>query len=143
MAVKFSDLEDALLFVSGDPIIEWEAWVDRQTGKVILYCSEFDEEFDRPPEDVYTDTERYIPIPHKNDLDLGRSLALDFAKRHLDEEDIDRVYAYFRAPGAYRHFKDLLDRRNLLEKWYQFEEEAQRQALREWCEEEGIELDES
>jgi hypothetical protein len=31
-------------------------------------------------------------------------------------------------------FKGLLERKGLLEKWFQYEQDAQTKALREWCE---------
>ena len=73
-------------------------------------------------------------MPGKYDLNLGRGLVIDFAYRHISD-DIDRVQGYFRRSGAYSRFKDILDRRGLLERWYEFEEEAKERALRKWGEE--------
>ena len=42
--------------------------------------------------------------------------------------------------GAYGRFKDLLERRNLLEQWYAFEQSAQRRAIEHWCEENSLEI---
>lgn len=78
--------------------------------------------------------ERAAQVPGKYDLNLGRGLVIDFAYRHISD-DIDRVQGYFRRSGAYSRFKDILDRRGLLERWYEFEEEAKERALREWGEE--------
>ena len=44
----------------------------------------------------------------------------------------------FRGPGAYGRFKDLLGTMNLLETWYEFENQRTREALKEWCEENGV-----
>lgn len=76
-------------------------------------------------------------MPHKNDLDLGRSLALGFAQEAMPQ-DYDVVRAYFNRSGAYARFKDLLGHRGPMERWFAFENEATREALLEWAAECGF-----
>ncbi len=78
-------------------------------------------------------------MPHKNDLDLGRSLALRFVQEYVPDS-YNLVYGFFRKLGAYARFKELLSRRDRLEAWYAYEAQAVQQALRERCEEHGLEL---
>ena len=80
-----------------------------------------------------------IAIPHKNDLDLGKRLALRFADDLLPGS-LDDVYDIFRHKGAYGRFKSLLENRGMLQQWYEFEEKSRKEALRQWCEESGIEI---
>ena len=47
----------------------------------------------------------------------------------------------FHKRGAYARFKDLLQRKNALDRWYDFEAEATEAALREWCEINGITIE--
>jgi hypothetical protein len=47
----------------------------------------------------------------------------------------------FSRRGAYRRYKDLLEQKGLLDEWYDFEQQRTRQALLDWCEENGIELE--
>ncbi|WED21419.1 hypothetical protein L3Q72_12385 [Vibrio sp. JC009] len=75
MKVSLSDLEMAVEFVSGPPSITAEAFVDKEKGRVYLAGECVEEE---PPEDLYVN-DRYIEVPSKTDLDLGRSVALKFA----------------------------------------------------------------
>jgi organic hydroperoxide reductase OsmC/OhrA len=42
--------------------------------------------------------------------------------------------------GAYRRFKDLLDSAGLLEEWYGLEDAILEKALRDWCEENDIDM---
>jgi hypothetical protein len=77
--------------------------------------------------------------PHKNDLDLGRPLVFEFVRERLPEE-YEEVRRYFSKRGAYARFKDLLVRKGALKEWYDFESKAQETALREWCEENSIEI---
>ena len=55
-------------------------------------------------------------------------------------EEIEKVYSIFRSRGAYSRYKDLLDDKGLLDKWYKFENERQQAALKEWCVENDIKL---
>ena len=90
------------------------------------------------PEDIDT-SDRYISVPHKNDLDLGRNLVLRFAAQEMSDS-YERVRSIFQRKGAYARFKDLLETKALLESWYRFEAEAHDKALREWCAENGIHI---
>ena len=46
----------------------------------------------------------------------------------------------FRRKGAYARYKDFLDHRALLEKWYGYESRMTEAALRAWCKENDIEV---
>ena len=85
------------------------------------------------------DDENYVEIPSKRDLGLGKPLVLDFAREVLPD-DYDEVRYIFSRSGAYSKFKALLTRRRALERWHDFEAKATERALREWCEENSIEL---
>lgn len=135
--VKFDDLLLAFEFVSFGGPMAHEAYLCRETGKIHWY-SEFGDNEEELPEDI--DSDKYIAIPHKNDLNLGKRLVLRFAAEFLPEE-LDKVREIFSRRGAYARFKDLLERTGKLEQWYDYEARAQKEALREWCEENGIEID--
>ena len=93
---------------------------------------------DELPEDI-DDPEKYITIPHKKDLELGKALVIEFTSKYLPEE-LDKVYSIFRTRGAYSRYKDLLERKGFLHEWYKYENERQKAALKEWCMENGIEI---
>ena len=139
MAVSFSDLQLAFEFVSSGEMGENEAYLDRQSGK-IYWHSEFGEIDEELPDDI--DNEKYIAIPDRRELDLGKPLVLEFAREFLPD-DYDEVRHIFNRRGAYRRYKDLLVRRGALERWYDFSNKAEEAALREWCAENGIELSET
>ena len=90
------------------------------------------------PDDLET-SDRYIAIPHKNDLDLGKKLALRFVAEELPER-YARTEVFFRSRGAYAHFKQLLESEGVLEKWYKFEAESVEKALRGWCAENDVQF---
>ena len=90
------------------------------------------------PEDLDT-SDRYISVPHKNDLDLGKNLVLRFAAQEMPDSH-ERVRSIFQRRGAYARFKQLLETKGVLEKWYRFEAEANDKALRAWCAENGMRI---
>jgi hypothetical protein len=136
-AVSYDELEMAFAFVSSAPALENAAYICLDTGAI--HCtSEFNPIGEEVPDDLET-SDRYVPLPHKNDLDLGRPLALRFVVRELPEQ-AERVVGFFRHKGAYARFKDLLESERLLEKWYNFETESTEKALRDWCAEYNIRI---
>jgi hypothetical protein len=135
--VKWSEFIDAFEFASSGAPLESRAFVNLDTGSLHLISDVVDLE-EEIPEDLEV-SDRYLALPHKNELDLGRKLALSFTEQHLPGE-FDRVLGYFHQRGAYRRFKDLLDDRGVLENWYAFEKDATERALRRWCDEHEIEL---
>jgi Uncharacterised protein family (UPF0158) len=136
MTINFSEIEDAFFFVSSAPEYEHQAFLDRETGK-IYYHSEMHGDFEELPEDI--DDDRYLVIPHKKELGLGKRLVFNFAYTHLPSE-ADKIEGIFQRKGAYARFKGLLERKGSLQKWYDFEAQAEKEALRLWCKENGIEL---
>jgi len=136
MPVSFFDLQLAFEFVRSGGMGENEAYLDRESGK-IYWRSEFGDSDEELPDDI--DDKRYILIPDMRELDLGKPLALDFARKFLPD-DHDEVRHIFSRRGAYRRYKDLLVRRGALERWYDFSNKSEETALREWCTENGIEL---
>lgn len=62
----------------------------------------------------------YIAVSNKVELNLGRCLAIKFAAEHLPDT-YDDVCRLFHRSGAYRRFKELLERHDSLEAWYEYE----------------------
>jgi hypothetical protein len=132
MPASFSEIRDAFEFVSFDSGFgEHEAVLCRETGKIYLRSDA--SELDEMPDDVEDDNGKYIAIPNKRHLDLGTPLVFNFAREFLPD-DFDRIRYIFSKRGAYRNFRDLLARRNAIDRWHAFESEATDRALREWCE---------
>ena len=137
VTVKYEDLSAAFDFVSFAAPMEHQAYISIDTG-TIHWISEVNALEEEPPEDLET-SDRYVAIPHKNDLDLGSDLALRFAGEELPGL-YERVEQFFRHRGAYARFKELLASEGCLDKWYAFEAESTERALRNWCTENDINL---
>ncbi|MFC1679263.1 UPF0158 family protein [Elusimicrobiota bacterium] len=136
--IKFADVLEAYEFASFGDLIEHEAFICLRTGKIFLHSEDGDE--DEPLPDDIDEPGRYVALPHKNDLDLGRDLVDDFVSEALPDA-MGKVRQIFSGPGAYARYKDLLENRGMLDRWYKYENEAQERALREWCKENGINTD--
>jgi hypothetical protein len=137
MSVSFKDLQEAFEFVCAASGGEHQAFLCKQSGKI--YChSDLADDRDLLPDDI-DDHEKFLPIPDRRDLDLGKPVALDFARQFLPG-GFDEVRLFFTRKGAYARFKDLLARRGALDQWYDFEANAEERALRLWCEVNSIEL---
>ena len=132
--VKFDDLLSAFEWVSSSQD-DSEAFVSRVTGDVHWSSSTMGLD-ERLPEDI-EDRSIYVPVPNKHDLNLGKHLALAFAEEQL-ADSYQAVADFFRQRGAYGRFKDLLERKGLLQAWYDFEAKAIESTLREWATEEGL-----
>jgi hypothetical protein len=135
MQVKFAEIEQAYEFVSFGAPYDHQAYLCKESGQ-IFYASESGD-LNEVPEDI--EDEKYIEIPTKRDLNLGKELVLDFVAEHVPDE-LQSVDAMFRRKGAYSRFKAFLEDRNLLQPWYDYESKAQAAALRRWCEDNEIEL---
>ncbi len=135
-AVRYEDLLDAFSFVSAAALEAHQAFIALDTGQVFWVGGDsLDEEI---PDDIET-SDRYLGIPHRNELDLGRALVFRFVQEELPHE-IGQVRAFFSKGGAYARFKDLLDRNGRLQQWYEYEARHTERALRDWCGAHGVEL---
>jgi Uncharacterised protein family (UPF0158) len=139
VSVTYNDLSDAYEYVSSAPPSEMQAYLCRNTGK-IYYVSDYEDsaELDEVPDDI-ADSDQYISIPHKYDLDLGRDLIFSFVDQELPNQG-RAVSDMFRRKGAYRRFKEMLQKHRMLDKWYAFEASAVEKALRDWCEDNDIQV---
>jgi hypothetical protein len=136
VTVNYDELEEAFMFVNSGELIEHGAYISLDTGK-IYYVSE-DCPDDDAPDDI-EESDRYVAVPGKFDLELGQELVFGFVEQEMPDF-YEEVHDIFHRKGAYRRFKDFLEQKGLLEKWYKFEADATEKALREWCAENGIEV---
>jgi hypothetical protein len=137
MPVSLKDILDAFEFVSAAGTGEHHAFLCKQSGR-IYWHSEYCDDLNEMPDDI-DDGEKYVEIPDRKELGLGKPLVLDFARQFLPA-DIDEIRRIFSKKGAYGRFKVLLDRKGALDQWYAFEAEAEEKALRTWCDLNSIEV---
>jgi len=138
--VSMTDLRDAYEWLcaaehgSGDAA----AYVSRATGKVLQSADEdLSGVEDEPLPGDIDDTAKFAVVPDRHGLDIGSHVAFDFARDHMPA-DAGAICDLFRGRGAYGRFKSFLARRGMLDAWHAYEDAAIDNALRRWCEDEGL-----
>lgn len=134
---KFSEVLDAYDMCSfGGGVVDTQAYISLERGTVHVVTGDpgLDEDV---PEDI--ESGPYLALPDKAELGLGRELVMEFVEQHLPDER-HTVSGFFSRRGAYGNFKDLLDRKDKLQAWFDFEESEKESRLREWCADNGIQL---
>ncbi|MBM7074251.1 hypothetical protein JQC92_19845 [Shewanella sp. 202IG2-18] len=139
MTIKYTDLESAFDFVSFGSTGDNEAYFSQKTGKFYWISDCIDEE-EPLPDDLFESSE-YLQVPDKHELDLGKRLVFDFVHQYL-ANDFETVSNYFRNQGAYGRYKALLERKDKLEQWYEFEAEQTKKALLAWAKECDLKVEE-
>lgn len=134
MAVKISELIDALAFASGPDYFGNEAYVNRETDRVVLVSDEFCDAEDMPDT---LDPDVWVQIPQKAELDLGVHLVTGFVGEFMPDLEMT-VRGIFQKKGAYARFKTLLEAQGQLKRWYEYEEANTVDALQNWCVENRI-----
>ena len=136
--VKLEALLDAFDWLSMTEFAS-AAWVSRTTGSV-YWVPESDDALEEDLPDDLGSPAAYVAVPHKKDLDLGQRLVMRFVEQVLPAsyETVERIFS---KRGAYGQFKALLERSGKLDAWYQYEQEATEQALREWAEDNGFRVE--
>lgn len=135
IAITYDALESALQWSSSGAPYENKALLCRKTAEIFLKSRNGDFGEERP-EDI-DDGARYVAMPHKNDLDLGRSLVMSFVEAELPQY-VESVQSFFRQRDAYGKLKAFLERERHLERWYEYEANATRAALITWASENGF-----
>jgi hypothetical protein len=98
VTIKHDDLSLAFDFVSSGAPMAHRAYLSLHIGR-ICWISELNPvEEEESPDDLET-SDRYLEIPHKNDLDLGRQLVFRFVEEQLPER-CDRVAGIFSHRGG-------------------------------------------
>jgi hypothetical protein len=101
MRVNLKDLHEALAFVAAGG--EHQAFLCKQSG-TLYYHSELCDDFDIVPDDI-DDSDKFLQVPDKKELGLGKPLALTFTREFLPD-DFDDVRQFFSRRGAYARFND-------------------------------------
>lgn len=133
--ISRDDLHLAVEHVTGGGVYGAEAYIDLQTGAVLLGGDDMEPPL---PRNVRT-AKRYLPVPSRKELGLGRDDALAFAEQHAPQM-LRLAEAMFNGPGAFQRFKALMHDAGLLPQWHAHQDARLWEALEEWVVEEGLQL---
>jgi hypothetical protein len=154
-AVKLMDLTDGLEMVPE----ESAAWLDRQTGRVIIVENEVLQavesvEGDEVPPDledwqeeqlpaargICASDKRYVALPDKFEFHEYRHMKR-FIGTVADGSIADQLWQTIKGKGAYRYFKDTAHRLGLIDDWYRYRDEAMNQFMLDWAEANNVLVD--
>ncbi|MDP2857129.1 MAG: UPF0158 family protein [Bacillota bacterium] len=139
---------------------EWEAFLDPETGEILVMTDEEREVFEE--EEVEDEEALEMPDWEKESigklrelLNSGRALALpdkfdfhewDVMKRFAtsveNPDESTELLEAIHGTGAFRMFRETTTRLGLRERWFEYRDQALREMAREWLEEHGIEYTE-
>lgn len=137
--VPYDQLELALMWASDGGGFGNAAWIRRSDGRIIYEGGDADPDDDEPAPADLGDESRYVALPDARELDLGNALAFAFADE-VAPSLRDAVRDAFRRKGAWRAFRDLVDRAGLDEAWHRYKDRETRRALVRWARAEGFEV---
>lgn len=149
MSVKLSDLIDEF---DMRPDMS-DSFLDRETGE-LHYISEddrfaLDHQDHEPPEWQKEHLEKIKPIVEYNDIERYISLPsnFDFHEYSVMEKFIsslsdikvrDSLWNAIKGGGAFRRFKNAIQRYGVRDQWYKFRDSEIKQLIIEWCEDNNI-----
>lgn len=135
---NLSELMDAF----DDCRIGDEFYLDVKTGELLRVSDEFMErdETEKIYERLDSEPERYLSIPTESSRE-GYQDMVAFTESLEDENLKEKLWIALDGKGAFRRFKDvLLNYPEKREEWFKFQDERLEKRVREWLEENEIEL---
>jgi hypothetical protein len=132
----------------------WTTYINRETDEIYSFSNEEatraedqeeedeDERADWEKESLaqakgVLDSEAWIALPGKFEVNEWEIMR-DFAQAQTDQETADNLLRAIQGRGAFRYFKDMVDRYGLRDEWFGFKERALEDIAREALEEAGI-----
>ncbi len=137
LKVDMSELE----FAFEDSSPESCHYLDSETGEILLIMDDFDnEESGKLSKEMEANPGRYIEIPKAQSYEGYEDMA-DFADTVEDHNLQEKLAIALNGKGAFRRFKDVLfDYPKEREEWFEFKSKRLRQRIKEWLEDEGLEV---
>lgn len=150
--VNLSDILDAVEFQSDENF----SYIDKRTNTVCLISQEAlslaedgDDDYPEWMDDMVQlakslieDNTNFIALPSQYDVDEYRMME-DFAFALNDERHKENLLIALQGKGAFRRFKDTLIYLGIADTWYQYRDEQYKEFVLDWCEMEGIEVEQT
>jgi hypothetical protein len=132
------------------------SYIDKRTNTVCLISEEAismveDGEDDYPEwmddmvqlaKSYLEDDTNFIALPSQDDVD-EYSMMENFTFSLNDERHKENLSIALQGKGAFRRFKDTVIYLGIADSWYQYRDKQYKEFILEWCEMEGIKVDQS
>lgn len=152
MAVIIKDLVDGMDM----QMDEYRQFLNKETGVVVSVSneassiaedSEEDDDFSQYPDwqreaiqealDIDLNWENYIELPDKWEVNEYHIMER-FCSSLDNEKIVEILYSAISGKGAFRRFKDTVQRYGIEKNWYSYREEALKKIAIDWCERNNI-----
>lgn len=116
------------------------AYYDLEKQELIWYTEDFGYQMDEDDEVIEEMIEegwrtRFFRLPTKFEINEYHFME-DFICDEIPVGNMqDRFFSAIRGRGAFRKFRDLAERTDVMDEWYSYKENAQKKMAIEWCEE--------
>jgi hypothetical protein len=150
--VKLKDIIEAIEFLND----ETTAYLNKKTGAIMTITDEdFSAAENQESQNKYPEWQRdnikragailanekdFIMLPNKYDVheyQIMEKFCISIANKDISEA----LYNAIKGRGAFRRFKEKLNRYEIADQWYEYREEAIRQIVIDWCESNHIPFD--
>src|SRR5579859_3581653 len=131
------------------------AYLDRDTGEVILISEESLSLAEEEPEEIASlpdwqkeevelavqiqSTDRYLALPDQFDVNEWEIMR-EFSEEAKPDDIRAALLRVIRGDHAFRRFKDQIATHNMWDPWNRFRRHAFEEIVRDWCEENAINL---
>ena len=114
---------------------EYRLFFNKETGEFDYYINSMYSGTEDDAEKFIDDA--WIAAPSQQDINEYKIMT-DFADSVTDPRVNDLLSVALEGKGAFRRFKDTLQRVGLTDEWYAYKHDAYIDIAREWCEENDI-----
>jgi hypothetical protein len=134
------DLE-GLCSAMEDSSDEHNCYLDLETGEILLISDYMnDEEIKKLRDKIDENFDRYEQLPKAESYESHDDME-DFVATVKDEHLVELLYIAVNGKGAFRRFKDVLERYpEERERWFHFKDDKLKQRALEWIENIGVSL---
>lgn len=149
MRVKLADILEGMEFQSEESY----SYLNRETGEIVyvsremLAAAEDDEEGDDLPgwqkdelkiaNNIIENVGKYAQLPTSWDIH-EYDIIERFCYSLPDQNQRDFLLGAIRGSGAFRRFRDNIERLGITQKWYAFRDEAYKDIAKEFCENNSV-----
>jgi len=133
MKVKLSDLVDAIETTDD----EMHYYYNMDNAEVIFISDEISDERDK--QEIEDNFDRYIRLPSRHDIN-DYEIMEQFIEGLADEGQQNQLENGISRRGAFRRFRELTDRFDLTQEWYDFRTVAYQRIANDWCQDNQVEL---
>lgn len=148
--IKLNDIIDAVQFHSD----EFFSYIDKRTNTVCLISQEAFSLAEYSKDDypewmsnmiqlakAYSeDSTNFIELPSQYDVD-EYSMMQNFAFSLSSENHKENLLIALQGKGAFRRFKEVVIYLGIANKWHQYRDKQYKEFILEWCETEGIKVE--